>query len=131
MKKLSYVIAIVLLVGIFATPAIAFKAAFLIMAPDGDPYKYRAYIKTSKIELISAIVEYNNIDQAVNVCKDLIQKEGVQAIYLCPGFNNEAVAKVASAVGQGVPVSVSRGDVPGTMITGDILAKEGWFPEGH
>ena len=109
----------------------AFKAAFVMMAPDGDPKRHRASIKTSKLELTTVLFELMNFDQAVNVCKDLVQEEGVQAIILCPGFTHEAVAKIVNAVGEGVAVNVARGDVPSTMIAGEILAKEGWFPEGQ
>jgi len=109
----------------------AFKAASIVMAPDGDPNKHRASIKTSTLELTIVVLELGNLDQAVNVCKDLVQKEGIQSFTLCPGFPHEAVAKIASAVGEGVAISVSRGDVQSTMITGEILRKEGWFPEGH
>jgi len=72
-----------------------------------------------------------NFDQAVNVCKDLVQNEGIQSFILCPGFSHAAVAKIVNAVGEGVAVNVARGDVPSGMITGEILAKEGWFPEAH
>ena len=109
----------------------AFKSAFVIMAPDGDPKRHRASIKTSKMELAAVVVELMNFDQAVDVCKDLVQNEGIQAIILCPGFHHEAVARVANAVGQGVAVNVARGDVASGTITGKILAKEGWFSEGH
>ena len=68
-----------------------------------------------------------NIEQAVNVCRDLVQKEGVQAISLCPGFTHEAVARISNAVGEGISISVARGDVPSVMITGGILGNEGWF----
>jgi len=105
----------------------AFKTASVVMAPDGDPEKHRASIKTSKMELVVVVVELMNIDQAVNVCKDLVDKEGVQAISLCPGFTHEAVARIANAVGEGVSISVARSDVPGVMITGGILREEEWF----
>ena len=105
----------------------AFKTASVVMAPDGDPEKHRASIKTSKMELVVVVVELMNIDQAVNVCKDLVDKEGVQAISLCPGFTHEAVARIANAVGEGISISVARGDVPGVMITGGILREEEWF----
>ena len=109
----------------------AFKAGFIIMAPDGDPERHRASIKTSSFELTTVVVELMNFDQAVKVCKDLVQNEGIQSFILCPGFSHEAVAKVANAVGEGVAINVARGDVPSGMITGEILVKEGWFPEGH
>jgi hypothetical protein len=108
-----------------------FKTGFVVMAPDGDPKKHRALIKTSKLEINVAVCELMNFDQVVDVCKDLVQNEGVQSLILCPGCTHEAVAKVSSAVGTGVAVNVARGDVPSTMITEQILSKEGWFPEGH
>ena len=105
----------------------AFKTASVVMAPDGDPKKHRASIKTSKIEILVVVIELMNIDQAVNICKDLVDKEGVQAISLCPGFTHAAVARIATAVGEGVSISVARGDVPSVMITGGILGQEEWF----
>ncbi len=109
----------------------AFKAGFVVMAADGDPNRHRASIKTPKFELTTVLVGLMNVDQAVGVCKDLVENEGIQSLILCPGFSHEAVAKVANAVGEGVPIDVARGDVPSTMITGQILTKEGWFPAGH
>ena len=109
----------------------AFKAAVVVMAPDGDPTKHRASIKTSKLELTTVVTELANFERAVDVCKALVQDEGVQSIILCPGFHHAAVAKVAEAVGKGVAVGVARGDVPSGMVTGRILAEEGWFPQGH
>jgi hypothetical protein len=105
----------------------AYKAAFVVMAPDGDPNKHRATIKTSKLELNVAVIELMNLEQGVKVCQDLVQKQGVQSIILCPGFSHEAVAKIAEAVGEKVAMIVARGDVPSTMITEGILTKEGWF----
>jgi hypothetical protein len=105
-----------------------FKAAFIIMAPDGDPKKHQATIKTTKEELTSIIIEMGNFDQAVDVCKDLVKK-GVQSIYLCPGFTHQAVARIASAVGSKAAIQIARGDTPSTMMVGEILAKEGWFAE--
>ena len=109
----------------------AFKSAFIIMSPDGDPKKHRASIKTSKMELTSVIIQLLNFDQAVDVCKDLVEREGVKAIMLCPGFHHEAVGRIVQAVGPGVAVNVARGDVPSGKITGEVRAKEGWFPERH
>lgn len=109
----------------------AFKAGFVVMALDGDPKRHRASIKTSKFELTTVVVELMNLDQAVSVCKDLVQNEGAQSLILCPGFSHEAVAKVVNAVGEGVAVNVARGDISSVMVTSEILRKEGWFPEGH
>ncbi|UCH07538.1 MAG: hypothetical protein JSV55_00635 [Deltaproteobacteria bacterium] len=105
------------------------KSAFFIMAPDGDPNRHRASVKTSKTEVITVVLEQMNFDQAVKVCQDLVQKEGVQVLFLCPGFTYQAVAQIAKAVGEKVAINVARGDVPNTMLTGEILTKAGFFSE--
>jgi len=104
---------------------VAFKAGFVVMAPDGDPARDRASIKTSKLELSVVVVQLMNFDQATSVCRGLVQKEGVQSLIVCPGFSSETVAKVIQAVGPGVPVSVARSDVPSVMATAELLTKEG------
>ena len=109
----------------------ASKSAVVVMAPEGDPKKHRASIKMPKSETTIVACESGNYDQVTAVCKELVQKDGVQSFILCPGFTHEGVAKVASAVGPGVAVNVARGDPPGGMVTRQILVKEGWFPEGH
>ena len=80
----------------------AFKAGFVVMAPDADPKVHRASIKTAKFELTIVAIQLMNFEQAVDVCKELVQKEGVQSFILCPGFSHKAVAKVRNAVGEGV-----------------------------
>lgn len=105
----------------------AFKAGFVVMAPDGDPTKHRASVKTSKLELTTVVVPLMDFERAVQVCRDLVQKEGIQSIILCPGFTSAAVSMVATAVGEGVPVNVARGDVPSVMATGGLFKQEGWF----
>ena len=104
----------------------AFKSAVIVTAPDADPKKHRASIKTPKYELTAVVVESRNLDQAVDVCQDLVQNEGVQSFILCPGFSHQAVAKIANALGKEVAINVARGDVPSVMMTRDILKKEGW-----
>jgi hypothetical protein len=106
-----------------------FKSAFIIMAPDGDPKKHRATIKTEKAELTAVFIEMTNFDQAIEVAKDLVQNKGVQSIHLCPGFTHQAVARIAAAVAGRAAVQVSRGDIPSTTMVGEILGKEGWFNE--
>lgn len=105
------------------------KSAFVIMAPDGDPNRHRASVKTSKTEVTTVIIEEMNFDQAVKVCQDLAQKEGVQVLFLCPGFTHQAVAKIADAVGEKVAIHVARGDVPSNNLTTEILTEAGFFPE--
>ena len=101
------------------------------MAPDGDPNRHRTSVKTNMTEVIVVIFETMNFDQAVRVCRDLVQKEGVRVIFLCPGFTHEAVAKIAKAAGEKVAVYVARGDVPSNNLTTEILAKAGFFSAGQ
>lgn len=63
-----------------------FKSAFIIMAPDGDPAKHHATVKTEKAEVTTVFIEMTNFDQAVEVAKDFVQNKGVRSIYLCAGF---------------------------------------------
>jgi len=109
----------------------AFKSGIVVMAPDGDPNRHRAWIKTTKLDLTIVVVKLMDFDQAVEVCQDLVENQGVQSLILCPGFSHEAVAKIAQAVGDKIAISVARGDVPSMRITGEIMEKEGWFPKGH
>jgi hypothetical protein len=108
-----------------------FKAANVIMAQNADPMKHRATVKGDQFEYTMVVISLFNFDQAAQVCKELVGKEGVQSIILCPGFTHEGVAKVRSAVGEDLPINVARGDVPSTMMTAQILAQEGWLPAGH
>jgi len=105
----------------------AFKEAVVVMAVDGHPNRHRASIKTPKLELTTVVIELGNFDQAVKVCKDLVQKQGVQSFIFCPGFTHQALARIASAVGGRAAINVARGDVPSTTMVSEILTKEGWF----
>ena len=105
------------------------KSAFIIMAPDGDPTKHRATIKTEKAEVTVTFIEMTNFDQAVEVAKDFVQNKGVKSIYLCAGFTHQAVARIAAAVAGRAAVHVGRGDIPSAMMVVDTLTKEGWFDE--
>ena len=101
------------------------------MAPNADPRQHRAMIKGDQFEYTTVVIPIFNFDQAAQVGKELVEKEGVQSINLCPGFSHEGVAEVRSVLGEGVPINVCRGDVPSTMMTAEILAKEGWLSTGH
>jgi hypothetical protein len=104
----------------------AVKAALVAMAPEADAERHRATIKTPKLELISVIADAGNFDHVVEVCRKLVQNEGVQVLILCPGFSHQAVAEVAAAVGDGVPINVARGDTPSVNLTRTIFKKAGW-----
>jgi len=106
-----------------------FKVASILMAPDGDPEKHRATIKTADLELTVVLTKLLDFDQGVEVAKDLVKNQGVTSIYLCAGFSHQAVGRIADAVGDKVVIQVARGDSPSTLLTIDNLTKEGWFNE--
>jgi len=108
----------------------AFKCGFIIMAPDADPAKDRAAIKTPKLELTVVVTPSGDMPRIIGVCQELVRDAGVQDITLCPGFTHGMVARVKEAVGDKVSVCVARGDGPSGKITGEVLARE-WWGGGH
>jgi len=104
---------------------VAIKTAWIVMVPDADPAKHKAVIKTSKYETTMVLV--TDCDQAVDICKGLVQREGVQVISLCPDFNNKDVARIAESVGEGTPINVCRADAPSLFAQYQLVKKEGWF----
>lgn len=100
----------------------AFKAAFVAHAPDANPEEHKALIETEKYKLFVAVV--SGQDQALSVCKDLAEKEGVQSILLCPGFSHQDVAAICEAVGPEVGIGVARTDSAGGRIAGAVIARE-------
>ena len=100
----------------------AFTAAFIAHAPDADPEKTKALVETPKYKLFVVVVRTQ--EQAVETARNLVGKEGVQSILLCPGFSNKDVAGIAEAAGENVGVSVARGDTPSNRIAGEIIKRE-------
>lgn len=95
------------------------KAAFIFVAPGGDPEKHRNWVLTEGVELLAVAV--SDYSQAETLARDLVEKEGIAAIELCGGFGSAGTARVAAAVD--VPVGVVRFDVhPGlNNVSGDTL----------
>jgi hypothetical protein len=102
-----------------------FKAAFIAHVPDADSAKHRSTLRTSLYELTSVLVRDD--DDAVKVCRDLLQKEGVKSFLLCPGFTHAAIARIGEAVGDGISINVARGDGPSNQIALNIMNEVGWF----
>ena len=105
----------------------AFKAAFLAHAPDADPQKHRCVVETGMYKLFVVVVKSQN--EALSECRNLVEKEGIHAIMLCPGFTHKDIAEIVEAVGEKVSVNVARGDGPSTRIAMEVMQKEGWFPQ--
>ena len=88
----------------------AFRVLFLAHAPDADKDKHRAIIDTGKYRLVTVVVK--DQPDAVEVCCEIVEKEGIDSVLLCPGFTHSDVAEIARAAGPNVGVSVARGDGP-------------------
>lgn len=86
----------------------ALKAAFIFVAPEGDPAEHRAWVKTPQVELLS--VAAKDYEAAAVLAVDLL-KEDIQAIELCGGFGSAGVAKIVDAVEGKIPVGVVRFDI--------------------
>ncbi len=95
------------------------KAAFIFIAPEGNPEKHRSWVRTDQVELLAIAV--GNYEQAETLARELVEKEGIAAIELCGGFGAAGTARVAAAVN--VPVGVVRFDIhPGLgNVSGDSL----------
>jgi len=112
----------------------AFKAVFLAHAPDAEPEKHRCVIETPRYKLFVVIetpryklfvVVVKDQDQAVEMCKNLVEEEGIHSILLCPGFTHRDVAQISEAVGKNVGVFVARGDGPGNRVSAQVRKREG------
>lgn len=83
------------------------RAAFMFIAPQGDPQQHVATVATPEVEVITvAVSSYTN---ACRAAADLVNK-GCVAIELCGGFGSEGVAQVARTVRGRAAVGVVRFD---------------------
>ena len=99
------------------------KAAFIFIAPEGDPVQHKSWVKTPMVELLAIAVK--DYEGAVQLSKDLVA-QGIKAIELCGGFGNVGTAKVVEAVKGQIPVGVVRFDAhPGLAFKSgdDIFSK--------
>ena len=95
------------------------NAAFIFVAPGGNPAEHRSWVRTEQVHLLTVAV--SNYKQAADLAAELVKNEGIGAIELCGGFGHAGVAAVAKAAG--VPVGVVRFDNhPGLgNVSGDTL----------
>ncbi|MBM9613855.1 hypothetical protein JWJ90_06080 [Desulfobulbus rhabdoformis] len=97
------------------------KAAFVFIAPEADPKTHRQWIETPVIHLLS--IGVGSYTEAVDICRDIVEQEGVKAIELCAGFGNKGVAMIAEAVGKDIAVGVVRFDIHPALgnVSGDTI----------
>lgn len=95
------------------------RAAFIFIAPEGDPAQHRSWVRTPQVHLLAVSVA--DYAQAEILAKELVDKENIAAIELCGGFGNAGTARIAACVD--VPVGVVRFDLhPGLgNVSGDEL----------
>jgi hypothetical protein len=103
----------------------AFKALLLTHAPDANKDKHRSVIDTGKYQLFTVAVK--DQAEALEVCKDFVEKESIDSVLLCPGFTHRDVAEIAETVGEKVGVSVARGDGPSNRLALAAMEREGYF----
>ena len=102
----------------------AFKALFLSHAPDADQEQHRSAIDTGMYQLFAVVVRDQG--EAVEVCRDFVEQEHIDAVLLCPGFTHSDVAEIAKAAGDGVAVCVARGDGPSNRVSLAAMKREGY-----
>lgn len=100
----------------------AFKAVFIAHAPDAEPGRHRTLIDTGKYRLHSCVVKSQA--EALQVCRELREQEGIESVLLCPGFSHRDVAEIFASLDGKVAVCVARGDGPSGAITTPILQRE-------
>lgn len=83
------------------------RAAFMFIAPQGNPLQHVATVTTPEVEVITVAV--SDYPGACATAIDLVDK-GCVAIELCGGFGSEGVAQVARAVRGRAAVGVVRFD---------------------
>lgn len=85
----------------------ALRAAFIFIAPQGNPQLHRATVTTPEVEVITlAVSDYGGACRAA----EALVAEGCTAIELCGGFGAEGVAQVTRAVRGKAAVGVVRFD---------------------
>lgn len=105
-----------------------FTVLFLAHSPDADPDVHRSSIDTGLYRLHTVVVRDQR--QGLEVCRRMVAEEGVQSVLLCPGHSNEDVGELAAALGEGVSVSVARGDPRGGRVAAQAMEAAGWFAAG-
>jgi hypothetical protein len=102
-----------------------FISGFVAMVPDADPLKHRCVVETSVYRMIAVLAK--DEEQTVDLCREMVAKEGVQSIILCPGFTNRGIGRITEAVGKEVAVCVARGDGPSSAIAHQAMERAGFF----
>ena len=93
--------------------------AYLILVPNVDPKVDRSTITKDNYKCITVLI--NNVDEALNIAKELVESEDIHAFILCPGFSNSDVGLISSTLGENISVNVARGDGKSTKVVDKII----------
>ena len=103
----------------------AFKVLFLAHAPDADKEKHRNFIDTGMYQLYTVVVKHQ--EEALEVCKDFVEKKEIDSVLLCPGFTHSDVAEIMDIAGGNVAVVIARGDGPSGKVSLEARKREGYL----
>lgn len=103
----------------------SFNAVFMAHAPDANPADI-SLLETPTYKLYSVAVK--DQAEALATARKLVSENGVESIVLCPGFSNMDIAEIQEAVGDGVGISVARGDPRSNACAVRAMKREGWMP---
>jgi len=102
-----------------------FTSLFIAHAPDADAQVHRAVVDTGLYKLFAVVAR--DQAEALQVCREMVPREGIRSVLLCPGHTHQDVAAIAEAVGDQVSVTVARGDGPGGRVAAKAMEDAGWF----
>ena len=95
------------------------KEGFLVLVDGADPNKDRISIVKDNYKAIMVLIK--DEDQSIDIAKELVDEEGINAFILCAGFSNECIGKLSSELGDNTAVSVTRGDNRSSSIVSKLL----------
>ena len=104
----------------------AFKALFIVRAPESNPEQDRSCLKNGNIEVTTIAFELDDSDGIIMTCKKMVDEAGIQSIVLCPAVTYDLAAKVSEAVADKAAVFVARGDFDSVRLASQYINEE-WF----
>ncbi len=102
----------------------SFNVLFIAHAPDADQHIHRSEIDTGTYHLCTVVVR--NQTEAIEVARELVETQKIDAILLCPGFTHTDVAEISQLFQGQVGVAVARGDGPSNRISAQARTREGY-----
>jgi hypothetical protein len=95
------------------------KCAYIFCVPGCDPKRHNAIIDAPMVKMW--VIGVNDQEEGVNVCKKLVNEDGVQLIELCGDWGYSGAAKVQEAIGENAVVGAIFHQVKNTPKLAGIL----------